>query len=139
MYPDEGGRILNHREIGLRQEDAAIDADTEEDIDLHCCHHDVTLMVDADKSQHDRVRQCVQEHDEERCFACFQGMLHILGLMEKNTKYWYKKLVQVVLLQHSLKCQMSASILNLFRTIKFTQLLLLFIWFLLLHSFKLLN
>ena len=83
MYPDEGGRILNHREIGLRQEDAAIDADTEEDIDLHCCHHDVTLMVDADKSQHDRVRQCVQEHDEERCFACFQGMLHILGLMEK--------------------------------------------------------
>ena len=125
IYPDEGGRILNHREVGLRQEDADIDADTEEDIDLHCCHHDVTLMVDADKSQHDRVRQCVQEHDEERCFACFQGMLHILGLMEKNT-WGNKKLVQVVLLQHSLKCQMSASILNLFRTIKFTQLLLLF-------------
>ena len=59
IHPDDGGRIFNHREVGLRLEDAASDADTEEDIDLDCRHHDVTLMVYADKSQHDHVSRCV--------------------------------------------------------------------------------
>ena len=59
IYPDDGGRIFNHREVGLRQADAASDADTDEDVDLDCCHHVIILMVVADKSHHDHVSRCV--------------------------------------------------------------------------------
>ena len=55
IYLYDGGRIFNYREVGFRLEDAGSDADTEEDVDLDCRHHDVTLMFYADKSQHDHV------------------------------------------------------------------------------------
>ena len=55
IYLYDGGRIFNYREVGFRLEDAGSDADTKEDVDLDCRHHDVTLMFYADKSQHDHV------------------------------------------------------------------------------------
>ena len=59
IHPDDGGRIFNHREVGLRQADAASDADTDKDVDLHGRHHVIILMVVADKSHHDHVSRCV--------------------------------------------------------------------------------